>query len=175
MQVEESGLLVHNEKPWFAASPDGFVSVTGPDADKGLLEIKCPYPDRKKKIPKDIFELARERDYLDVTKDGDITIYRNSAREHNYFYQMQCQMGIANMKWCDFFVYYKVESQKICESKVIRVRFEPDVFRTIEQKVDEFYLRGVVPELLTRRIHKGKQLYPNPHVYKYKSEPKTGK
>src|SRR5690625_3936902 len=39
--VDDAGFYVHPEHDWLGASPDGFI---GKD---GLLEIKCPFSDRK--------------------------------------------------------------------------------------------------------------------------------
>ena len=41
--VGKSGFIVHREKGWFGASPDGFVKDTTCKFSDGLLEIKCPY------------------------------------------------------------------------------------------------------------------------------------
>jgi putative phage-type endonuclease len=38
--VQESGLHILDQQPWFAASPDGIVHESG---QLGLLEIKCPF------------------------------------------------------------------------------------------------------------------------------------
>ena len=38
--ADKCGLVIDNENPCLACSPDGKVTC---DSDKGLLEIKCPY------------------------------------------------------------------------------------------------------------------------------------
>ena len=42
--VEESGFVIHLDKGWLGASPDGLVK--GVEAIDGILEVKCPYSKR---------------------------------------------------------------------------------------------------------------------------------
>ena len=41
--VSKTGFIIHPEKGWLGASPDGFVKDTTYEFPDGLLEIKCPY------------------------------------------------------------------------------------------------------------------------------------
>jgi len=77
--VRETGLHIHPEHEWMAASPDGLV---GSD---GLLELKCPYGLRNAdEVPQERVELT----------DRDL-----------YWHQMQCQMHVMGRDWCDFVVW----------------------------------------------------------------------
>lgn len=60
---------------WLGASPDGQVLETG------LIEIKCPYGQRKKNPPQ----------------------FKTIHEQPHYFAQMQIEMLCANRQWCDFF------------------------------------------------------------------------
>ncbi|XP_071506667.1 uncharacterized protein [Diadema antillarum] len=93
VQVKECGLFVHPIKVFLGASPDGLVSCKCCD-EPGVLEIKCP-----RTIA---FEepTAENLDYLTMV-DGETKLKNN----HQYYYQVQCQMGITGRTWCDFFVY----------------------------------------------------------------------
>lgn len=71
LNVTKSGLCVARTMPFLAASPDGLV---GHDA---VLEIKCPYTIRNKKITTD------ELPYL-VDVDGGLQL----KKSHNYHYQV---------------------------------------------------------------------------------------
>lgn len=66
--VHEYGLIPHREYPFLGASPDGI------STDGVMLEVKCPYTNRKIGIP---------------------VIY--------YWAQMQLQMEVAGIQLCDFF------------------------------------------------------------------------
>ena len=163
IKVAEPGLVIHKNKPWFGASPDGIVQVVGSEENVGLIEIKCPYvcKEGNENVPENIQELIDSRKHFYLIHGGKVN------RKHNYFFQIQAQMGIGEMQWCDFVIYYKVDGTNICDMKIVRVNFEKEVFNFIEKKVDDFFLRGVVPELLTRRVQKGQKLYPSSKVYKY--------
>ena len=53
--VSKSGFIVHPEKGWLGASPDGFVKDTTYEFLDGLLEIKCPYSKREELALTQIF------------------------------------------------------------------------------------------------------------------------
>ena len=61
------------------ASPDGLVSCTC--CGNGILEIKCPYSVRNS-LPTDV-------SYITKTNVG-----YNLSKKHDYFYQVQGQMGV---------------------------------------------------------------------------------
>ena len=50
-----------------------------------------------------------------------------------YYHQIQGQMGITGLKWCDLIIY--------CEDDihVERIKFDSDFFQKIKDKVDVFY------------------------------------
>lgn len=92
--VERCGLFVTESDPYLGASPDGLV---GSD---GLVEIKC--------IPKigekSLLDAAVEQGSsicLEVKKDGGLQL----KKSHDYFFQIQGQMNIADKVFCDFVVY----------------------------------------------------------------------
>ena len=59
----------------------------------GLLEIKVV-----KEGATDFANVA----YL--TKDRDANVLK-LKRNHDYYYQVQCQMALTGLEWCDFFSY----------------------------------------------------------------------
>ena len=77
--AHQTGLLVHPEIPWLAASPDGV------DADgRPVVEIKCPYRLRYEKPPQDEALVARN---------------------HLYWHQMQAQAHVGGSDAIDHFVW----------------------------------------------------------------------
>lgn len=60
---------------WLGASPDGFVR------DDGMLEIKCPFGQRKNNPP----------------------VFKTAEEQPHYYAQMQIQMFCAQRGWVDFF------------------------------------------------------------------------
>eukprot|EP00057_Strongylocentrotus_purpuratus_P017583 XP_011672057.1 PREDICTED: uncharacterized protein LOC105442031 [Strongylocentrotus purpuratus] len=93
VQVEECGLFIDRSKVFLDASPDGLVSCACCD-ETGLLEIKCP-----RSIALDE-PSAENLDWLTVI-NGSSQLKKN----HQYYYQVQSQMGITGRIWCKFFVY----------------------------------------------------------------------
>ena len=74
--VEETGLVVHREYEFLAASPDGLVGIDG------SIEIKCPYP-LFTKSPYSVYQPNRAM----------------------YLMQVYMVMEVLDADWCDFFCY----------------------------------------------------------------------
>ena len=74
--VEETGLVVHREHDFIAASPDGLIGIDG------CVEIKCPFP-QYTKTPYSIF----------------------SPKRSMYLMQVYMQMEVLDVEWCDFICY----------------------------------------------------------------------
>ena len=85
LYVEECGLFVSIDKGYLAASPDGIV---GKD---GLVEVKCPIICRDNNIE----DLARQDISFCLQYDETEDKLR-LKRNHNYYYQIQGQLHIAN-------------------------------------------------------------------------------
>ena len=87
--LRRCGLVVHPDAPWLGASPDGLVYDPLERPSYGLVEIKCPnaqsYIDCK---------------YLRVDELGTHKL----KESHSYYWQVQGQLLITGMEWCDFVV-----------------------------------------------------------------------
>ena len=109
MKVEKLGLCIDYEKPWYAASPDASVYCTC--CGHGILEIKCPYilkdKSSKEEILKDVF-------YVGVNTGGKYFL----QKQHKYFFQVQLQMRVTGVSYCDFMVW--------TPSEFIVLRIEPN-------------------------------------------------
>lgn len=96
--VRRSGLVVSEKNPWLACSPDGRVfDPTAPDPE-GLIEIKNPYNGRDKTIEECCVNIKN----FCLKLDGMQNIHLKN--NHNYYYQVQCQMYCTDTSWCDFVV-----------------------------------------------------------------------
>ena len=91
-EVEETGLVVHPEYPFIAASPDGLVGLSG------CIEIKCPYP-KYNKEPYSIFD----------------------DKKAMYLWQVYLQMECLDVDWCDFICYLADNEAATPKVKVERV------------------------------------------------------
>ena len=169
VEVEERGLIINKTHSWLGASVDGVVKVSAPNEDTGLLEIKCPdvntHIDDQSSIPKTLIELCHTRKYFYLTFDG---ISLGINKKHNHYFQVQAQLGVLQLQWCDFMVYYKVEDLDICCVSITRVEFDRELYENqMLPKLYDFYLKGIVAEKITRRIEKGQKLCPNSKQYIY--------
>ena len=101
-QIESCGLYVDNAFPWLATSPDTIVTdFSKASHSKGCLEIKCPYRCERQTVTdacKNIngFYLADEDGRTELSKS------------HMYLYQVQTQMHVSCLYWCDFYVWSPV-------------------------------------------------------------------
>ena len=92
MEVSPSGLFIHTEMSFLAASPDGCIYK---DGRRIICEVKCPYNGRNEEIMPGIhFQFLEE-------VDGG----RRLKRNHNYYYQIMGQLAIARSQLCYFIVY----------------------------------------------------------------------
>ncbi len=73
--VEETGLHVHPEHEWLAASPDGLIG------DDGVAEIKCPFGLRAEESP----------------------VFKPLFDQPHYFAQVQIEMACTGRTWCAFY------------------------------------------------------------------------
>lgn len=148
--VRETGLHVHCQYPFLAASPDRIVVV---DGKEGLLEVKCPFS--KKRITCE--DACSDRNFCcRLTEEG-----AELKRDHAYFYQVQGQMAVTGHNWCDFVIWTEgnapgdpphlhVERIEFCE-KFWAQEVLPGLLH--------FTKHALVPEILTRRVKRLGRLY----------------
>ena len=164
ISVKSSGLVIHPEHHWLAASPDGLVTdPTAPDPT-GIVEFKNPYKHRE--IP--LSNAASE------AKDFCLTICtKNSSlrlkHSHQYYYQIQAAMYCTRMKWCDFVVRTNVDLH------VERVPWDPQFWTSVLPKLHNFYFTAILPELALPRMHTGgirepKEWLSRPEAWKQQTE-----
>lgn len=87
-----SGFVVSKEFPHCGVSPDGLVSCDC--CGKGCLEIKCPYLKRNSTLN----AYLERKDCPLLKKDEDFSL----DSKHDYYYQVQLQMFVLNVTYCDF-------------------------------------------------------------------------
>jgi len=76
---------------WLAATPDSIVEV---GETKGCLEVKCPYVCKTKEIA--VAALANS--FCLQINNGTLQL----KKKHQYFYQVQIQLFVTQLPWCDF-------------------------------------------------------------------------
>ncbi len=145
--VTETGMWVNPEYPNIACSPDGIVH--DPNVEQGdmtgLIEIKCPkvlenvHPINAKQ------HLSREQLQSFCLTDngsGELMLKRN----HCYYYQVQCQLGVTKLPWCYFVVWSK-------HGIFIEKIFADSVFwSNIKQKMLAVHREYFIPEYFEMRL-----------------------
>ena len=106
MIFEPSGLHLLPEKSYLDASSDGKLTCLSSDTCcNGCLEIKCPYSiDGTVTISMKPLEIANHfgnKFFMRKGEDGCLHLHP----EHPYFAQVQGEMAIIGVEWCDFIVY----------------------------------------------------------------------
>ncbi|XP_039648996.1 uncharacterized protein LOC120554288 [Perca fluviatilis] len=111
------GFIIHPDAPWLGSSPDGLVYDPNAEPAFGLLEVKCP----------------NVRSYVDCTylrvSDGVLQL----KPSHTYYWQVQGQLLITGLEWCDFVVY--AEDDMFIQ----RIYKDGRIMKTMKEKVDFFY------------------------------------
>jgi len=130
-KIRPSGLVVKEERPYLAASPDGTTSCDC--CGSGVLEIKCPskYQDNFEGFQQDA------RFHLDTDKKLKVS--------HPYYSQIQLQMYVCGVQFCDFFTWTR------SENVVQRIWYDKQDMSQKLKKVSELFVSYVLPELLTRK------------------------
>lgn len=92
-----SGLIIHPKCPWLGCSPDRKIyaldAVNDAQNPFGLLETK---------VVKEGETSLDDIRYL--TKDQHTNQYKLKTTDI-YYYQVQCQLGLTGLEWCDFYRY----------------------------------------------------------------------
>ncbi|XP_065182559.1 uncharacterized protein LOC135813389 [Sycon ciliatum] len=137
--VSRRGLVVM-QCGYVAASPDGIVFVpTQPlTSQMGLLEVKCPYSHRHHS-PQDACMESGSNPFYCTWSDGGLCL----RRQHDYFYQVQGGMAVAEVQWCDFVVWTPMGIA------IQRIPFDAAFWKEqMEPKLTGFYRGWLLPQLL---------------------------
>ena len=146
-----AGLVINPLYPHLGASPDGRIECDC--CGQGILEIKCPYKYREY-APADITDPSF---YLIKSIDG-LKLNPN----HQYYYQVQMQLALCEVSYCDFVVW--------TPKGMATIRTEPNqvFFMEIKPKLDSFFQKCILPEVLTHRLQS-----PSPLTSPHNDTPQT--
>ena len=122
-----TGLVIHEEYQFLAATPDGITHCSC--CGYGVLEVKCPF----------------------CTKDSDpdTAKFLNSGslqRNHQYYYQVQTQMFVCEVEFADFVVCtFPNDTATI---NIERIYLDEDFLVESIVQAGQFYTVAILPELL---------------------------
>ena len=120
------GFIVNPSAPHLGCSPDRLVFDPSKQGQRwGLLEVKCPDKNSYKECQ--------------CLKQNSTGGEYHLKRTHDFYFQVQGQLGVTGFKWCDFMVYCK-------EDFIIdRIAFDEDFFVNMKLKLDTFYFDHFLP------------------------------
>ncbi|XP_061493471.1 uncharacterized protein LOC133389565 [Rhineura floridana] len=133
VKVDDCGLFIDKGKAWLAASPDGIVREADTGKEIGVLEVKCPYKHRDKTVS----EACKDKNFCLEKEGNSYSLKKN----HHYYGQVQCQMGVTGLTKADLVVHTNKETV------VAPVDFDPVFWETTASKLEKFYTDAVVPYL----------------------------
>jgi hypothetical protein len=123
LQVSEAGLHVSVGQPYIGVSPDGIVECECESCKRRSLENKCP------------FSVANEEPttenvkYIITQADGSLTLQKS----HQYYSQIQGQMGVAGFDSCDLFVF------TAHGNLTVTVPFDEPYWAALSKNLKKFY------------------------------------
>ena len=129
IRVRETGLVVNPVLFWLGCSPDGLVFDGSISLPLGCLEIKCP-ENMKNLTPT---QTIKHPSFYIEMKDGKPVLKKNHSL--GYYSQIQFQMGITQLTWIDFVVYF------FKGIIITRVPFDEIYFRSLVSKSTDFYFK----------------------------------
>ncbi|XP_067125337.1 uncharacterized protein [Centruroides vittatus] len=129
--IKETGFHVLPDHPFIGATPDGLVECNC--CGQGVVEVKCPWCQRQQNIDENTPNFL-------VKENGIFTINKNS----NYYYQMQTQIFVCNVEYCDFVVWTEKSLH------IERIYRDFTLWNTIIEKARNFFKFCILPELTTR-------------------------
>lgn len=135
-KIIPSGLVINNDYPQCGVSPDGLTYCDC--CGSGVLEVKCPWLMRfgsfdaylkKKDCPLTVVEEDRNSTY-------------NLVEGHEYYYQVQMEMVLCDVEFCDFVVYNPKTTL------ILRIRRNYEFWNIEYEKTKKFHQKVILPELL---------------------------
>ncbi len=148
-KVANSGLILNGQWPFFGATPDSKISCTC--CGTGYVEVKCPYCHRGESI-----ECAVEDKKFCLQKkpDGNLQL----DRSHSYYYQVQTQLFVGNVDYCDFCVCtFSQDGQN--NLYIERINKDQEFWDTCVQRAEHFIRTSILPELLAKWYTRSNKIY----------------
>ena len=131
LRVSDCGLYISRDTPFVAATPDGIVECDC--CGKSILEVKCPYSQRKNKLDSQLKDF-----YLVSNEDEGLTL----NRKHQYYFQIQAQLGVTKLDSAYFVVMTEsdLHVEKVC--------FDKNMWVEMCASAEKFFRLAVLPELV---------------------------
>lgn len=137
--VEENGLFINPQWPYIGASPDGIVCCLC--CGRGALEIKCPYCHRGESID---FAASHDKKFCLKETDGKLQL----DSDHMYYYQIQTQLFICDVEYCDFCVCTFADTAGESAIHIERIHKNSQFWINCVETAKSFFRTCLLPELM---------------------------
>ena len=139
LKISENGLFVNPQWPFIGASPDGI--ITCECCTRGVLEIKCPYCRREESIKS---AAANDKHFCLIQQGSRLYL----DHSHAYFYQVQTQLFVCDVEYCDFCVCTFASDQDESTLHIERIYRDETFWDECVAKVKPFFMTCLLPEIL---------------------------
>lgn len=137
--VYECGLSINPLYPYLGASPDGKIFDPSEKNHFGLLEIKCPFKWRNRSLD----EACEDPTFHCHVINGKVHLKRMNV----YYAQVQGQLLLTGLSWCDFVVYLSTSRHMNVE----RIYLDMDYCNfTLLPKLKELYFEHTIKYLMNK-------------------------
>lgn len=130
-KIEQCGLFVSANKPWLGASPDGILN------DGSIVEVKCPYSSKDKKINDVTIPFLKKTEASFELK-----------LDHDYYFQVQGQLYCCNATRCYFGVY------TLKDFLVLDIRRNDAFIEKMLEKLERFYLDYFQSAVIEKNVYR---------------------
>ena len=134
LTISDRGLVIHKDYPHLGASPDGYVKCAC--CGCGVIEVKCPFACRNKSF----LQCTSETTFC-LEKSGG---YFSLKHNHAYYYQVQLQMKLCMVTFCDFVMWREDELV------IIRIDLDEQFVTEAIDKATTFFKYGILPEIVAK-------------------------
>lgn len=151
LSTSNVGLVVSTKNPWLAASPDDRIYDPQTSPPHGLAEYKNPSSARDMTIGEACTQVKGfciKKETI-TNPEGKKITHKHLDTNHDYYYQVQCQLYCDEKQWCDFVV--KTKNDLYVE----RIYRDEAWWQNQLQKLEDFYFNALLPEIACPRIHSG--------------------
>lgn len=137
-EIVKVGVIICLQQPWLSCSPDAILVYGNEVWQKRLIEIKCPYICRH--IPVWDADLSKSNvPYLKVDENG-----LHLSKTHSINIQVQLQMYVTNIQFCNLFVY----SPK--GSLLLTVQRDNQLLNNLIPHLEQFYFTQYIQKLYAK-------------------------
>ena len=158
MKVLPAGFTMYSSATYIGASSDGVVIDPSVSNYRGCLEIKCPFSVDGYQItdfrPQEIPLIAGSKFVMEEIQNNS-SVSLQLRRSSKHYCQVMCEMAVLEVLWCDFVVWTPAGVY------VQRIDFDEDFWsRELFPKLQDFFTKYLLREIVTRRVQRGQPLLP---------------